>query len=544
MKHFYIHTFAEFSSCLRMLLGVLLFTSVTYSQTVDFVCGTEDDLEPDSIGVYSYSTDENYLNSFEPKVYNIFFWGVNRSDGSSHRHLIENDALIAVQYLNIAYNRYNIFFKYYGIGHFNSDQYYETSAAQFSSMVTYAQNNGYYHENSFNVYVNRPTNYSGVAVYNTTYLGVGQWSLFQYPDVIIHEIGHNFNLIHTHGSVWPTSNCERVTRDPNDPNFNANIRGDRVVDTNAVPNFQSEQRVYITDALEAANVDSYTIDIVINDGYAWQPWAGWINSVLANAGFGLVEINDIANNGYTRHYYINGTNCTYQIPNPFGVDCDGTPYTITTNDVKNYMAYTTHECRNLFTNGQVIRIREAIDDDMHGMFADAETTLESLYEPYGGEYYYCCGQTHDPLFQPGFDYYFVSCKGDYNIPSDYNDTSFIYYSNNVVAFFDKYEDDFETIIHPNHSAIKIGQLSGATVFQYDNGVRKCYSNLLKAAISGVVIKFNDNVFNNNITVYQKDSIQINNSQLINDLDIGLYKIGKNYNDGTSDESIIFKTSNN
>lgn len=518
---------------------MLFFTSIAYSQTADLVCGTEDDLTPDPSNVFSYSIDENYLNSFGPVVFNIFFWGIRKDDGTSHHQLTEEHALIAVQKLNIEYNRMNVFFKYYGIGHFNSTQYYEAPCSSIYNIVDYAQDNGYYHENSFNVYVNRPTDCAGIGPFNRTYSGINQYVLHEKPEIIVHEIGHNFNLSHTH-SGWRTSNCETVTRDPNDPDFNADFRGDRVVDTNAVPNFRQEQREYIIDTLEAADVDSYTIGIVLTKGYAWQPWAGWINSILANAGFGLVEINHIANNGYALHYYIDENNCTYAPSNSFGVDCEDTPFTITALDVKNYMSYTINECREHFTNGQYIRVREAIDDDANGMFTDAETTLESLYEPYGGEYYYCCGQTHDPLFQPGFDYYFVSCEGNYNVPSDYNDTSFTYYPNNIVASFDKYEDDFETIIHPNHSAIKIGQLSGATVWQYDNGVRKCYSNLLKAAIGGSVTRFNDNVFNNNITIHPKDSLQINDTQLIPNLEFGLYKIEKNYEDGSMDQKIIFK----
>ncbi|PIX09869.1 MAG: hypothetical protein COZ75_04570, partial [Flavobacteriaceae bacterium CG_4_8_14_3_um_filter_34_10] len=65
----------------------------------------------------------------------------------------------------------------------------------------------------------------------------------------------------------------------------------------------------------------------------------------------------------------------------------------------------------------------------------------------------------------------------------------------------------------------------------------------KAPIGGTVIKFNDNVFNNNITLTQKDSTGINNPNLIQNLPSGLYKIEKNYEDGAIQESVIFKENN-
>ena len=54
------------------------------------------------------------------------------------------------------------------------------------------------------------------------------------------------------------------------------------------------------------------------------------------------------------------------------------------------------------------------------------------------------------------------------------------------------------------------------------------------------MKFNDNVFNTNVTVTPKDSTQINNPDLIPALPSGLYKIDKTYEDGSNDETVIFK----
>jgi hypothetical protein len=57
------------------------------------------------------------------------------------------------------------------------------------------------------------------------------------------------------------------------------------------------------------------------------------------------------------------------------------------------------------------------------------------------------------------------------------------------------------------------------------------------------MKFNDGVFNANVTITQKDSLGINNPNLINELPDGLYKIKKNYDGGASQETVIIKGNN-
>jgi hypothetical protein len=58
-----------------------------------------------------------------------------------------------------------------------------------------------------------------------------------------------------------------------------------------------------------------------------------------------------------------------------------------------------------------------------------------------------------------------------------------------------------------------------------------------------ILKFNDGIFNTNVTVTPKDSLGINEPQLIYDLDPGLYNIIKQYNDGGTQETVILKNNN-
>jgi hypothetical protein len=55
-----------------------------------------------------------------------------------------------------------------------------------------------------------------------------------------------------------------------------------------------------------------------------------------------------------------------------------------------------------------------------------------------------------------------------------------------------------------------------------------------------IIQFNDNIPSTNVTITPKDSLQINNPNLILNLENGLYNIKKQFNDGTIEERIILK----
>lgn len=98
-----------------------------FSQATDFNCGTVDsDIPPATAVAYSNFSDPNYLDSFDPIVFNVFFWGINDDDGNSTNELNETDVLNAIADLNIMYNEFNMYFKYYGFNYFNSSRFYTT----------------------------------------------------------------------------------------------------------------------------------------------------------------------------------------------------------------------------------------------------------------------------------------------------------------------------------------------------------------------------------------------------------------------------------
>ena len=71
----------NFKFCYKLLLLFLLFNISTHSQSIE-ICGTADIFEPDPAGVYSRSSEPSYFDTFTPKTFDIFFWRINKNDGS------------------------------------------------------------------------------------------------------------------------------------------------------------------------------------------------------------------------------------------------------------------------------------------------------------------------------------------------------------------------------------------------------------------------------------------------------------------------------
>ena len=439
--------------------------------------------QPSFTCAYSKSADPLILEGYdEPKVYNIFFWGINDDNGNNPTPIDEQMALEAVQNINITFNKLNVYFKYRGYNHFNSsvfDTIVKTGGpSQYTGLIPYAVSQGHKLPNSFNIYIpQHAEGMSGSANYGDNN-AIIRFESFLLPTTI-HELGHCFGLIHSF-SGSSTSNCERVTRDPLDPNYNADEKGDLIIDTPAKDKM-------------------------------WE------------------DIDPI--------------DCSY-IGN--GDDCGSDLYDIDPEDVKNFMGYGgLRVCADRFTVGQMIRMRETINCDPQGDFNDAEevTGLASLYEPYKGSYYVSGPfdpSLHTPLFQPGFNYRFVTCdcEADCPEPSPYPDVSFQYTNNSVLTIY-KNETNYSSITHPNGTAIQI-DFTNPLPDGYGQTVRRCYENYNRAPIGGSITRFNDGVFNNNVTVTPQDSTQINSSSLVDDLQPGLYKVEKNYEDGMEKETIILK----
>jgi len=280
---------------ISIFLIAILFSSI-YAQ--DNICGTESNTtsainnNSSNSSIYSFSTDENFLNTFPQRNMNIAIWGIEKTDGS--QSITQSDAYDMVEYLNAEFNQFNMCFNLINFKYLISDQYYNTTVYAISPLFNTPEVSAY-DGDAIKVIVPNYTQIRGRAWINDQQYCVRANQIT--TGINIHELGHVFDLEHTH-EQYESSWCERVTRDPNDPDYNAETAGDYVVDTQASPKFYGDNMQYIT-----MDCSDYTGDLT---------------------------------------------------------DCNGTPYNITSSEIENFMAYTRQHCRTLFTTGQKIRMHEYI----------------------------------------------------------------------------------------------------------------------------------------------------------------------------------------
>ena len=458
-----------------------------------------------SYGLQPYHTGGTHFDrdSEEPVVFRAYF--ILQEDTADMEGLDEITYLEAVAFLNIHFNPFNIFFKYIGF------EFVDDIRAHFDNE---------YFPDRINIRINDVEDGGAVAGFpfplNIIITPQAFTNELDRQYLLAHEVGHILGLDHINGvtgaqegsytnpplcngapiatgffpSLDTSSVHETVTRDINDPDYNADEAGDFIVDTAAA---------YFTPTLCINNASGIpTIE------YAFS--------------------NEV----------VDGVNVPYE-------NIDASNWMISLDqDVNEFNAFF-----NSFTPGQVVRMRETIANEPD--LQPAKTTVASLYEPYSGSYFEAGPNLpeHTPLFQPGFDYKFVSAGGQtpfggyqsFNQPTAFEDINFIFDSSKPLNTVDRFSLDLEMITHPNRSAIIIEQVDAQQP-------RRAYHNINRAASGGMVIKFLDNVPNTNYTLTPKDSLGINEPTLIQDLENGLYLIEKNYNDGTQEQETIFKTNTN
>ncbi|MDC7998407.1 hypothetical protein [Gilvibacter sediminis] len=461
---------------MRNLLLVLFFSPLYFYAQSSINCGNTNSI----YGKKSYHTGSTgvSLASGDPFVFNIYFH--NEQDIIE---LTENDYLRAVAYLNQVYNQFDIFFKYRG--------FVEDDPTPLTNM--------------FNILV-RETAGDGSAL-TPNFINISYTTFLSDLPIISHEVGHILGLSHT---FQGSPRTESTFVDPLTCEFDP-------VGTQRETGYFFEDLP--GDDLDAENVTRDTSSPDYNAAIA--------GDFVVDTPATFQEPNVCSDPSTGISYYIYSDEV---------VDETGTPYLDI--DVRNIMSYNEFQYLDNLTIGQGVRMRETIANET--ILQDRLTTIESLYEPYSGIYRTCCWQPeaneNPPRFQPGFDYEFVACSDSSilslgrPLPWPYDDLTFN--TGDVVYSFPSDYDVYEDIVHLNNTAIRIVQL--------EETPRRCYSNLAKNANSGTIVKFNDGVFNANVTATAKDSLGINDPNLVNNLENGLFLIETNFDDGTQDQKVILK----
>lgn len=496
-------------------------------------------LVPEIHDTSNYSADTVYdFENAEPKVFNVYFYGLELTNGYTdpYNPLTEEMALERIARLNIAFNPFKIFFKYRGIEHYSAlyenpsdpdDPHNGTEVAILPKNKLLAWMENISDPNNINFVFHRP----GTCQNDYGYGSIGSKTiLFRYcklnPTYFVHQMGHMFGLLNTYyGTGYsPQSNAipqeppcneepyddilftpnftgipENVTRDENNAYYNADVAGDMVVDTPA--SFRGAE-----------------------DNYC--------HSYYPNTTYEFLEHPSIVDNSPEHLMYVDV-------------------------DMFNIMTFTSRLNRDHFTNGQGVRMRETIEISTLN-FAEVETTVASLFEPYKEvfdplcntnnttlDYYFSEIPDEDPrdidlesgltyrsidpniprgcivsYFQPGFDYEVYWCR-PINIQGDWE-------VGDLYCVYDK-ESYIIPMISLGAKVIKIVQLDqyGACNHPFIDSIR---------AVGG-------SIYTHGNTTYEADpldSIQINNSNFLFSLPNGIHTIKVQTNENEIIEKTIIK----
>src|SRR5690606_7832278 len=140
-------------------------------------------------------------------------------------------------------------------------------------------------------------------------------------------------------------------------------KGDMLHDTNAAPNFTREQHNHVAYALVQAGLYPNNNGGWINarkvalnsNGFSDYPEADDIELALYFYGFLVEEVQHLRNSSAVNYAYYDISTSTYMPDyrvadpaSPFFKNCFGTPYEITSTDIRNFMAYSKNESEELF----------------------------------------------------------------------------------------------------------------------------------------------------------------------------------------------------
>jgi hypothetical protein len=198
--------------------------------------------------------DSRYIDTQHSKkyVYRVIYHVVRNGAGVRYTGDVgESECMNSIMNLNVAYNQFNIFFKYGGIKYEDKD---ELVGDFWQGQITLS-NSPYrplYDKNNFHIFIldgnilNSSNNIVSIVpgygplIYTTSFY---TFAGFKAARVVIHEVGHNFYLYHDFKNYGSSFASENVIRDYTTPNvgYNASGSGDQIHDTPATKIWSDNQ---------------------------------------------------------------------------------------------------------------------------------------------------------------------------------------------------------------------------------------------------------------------------------------------------------------
>ncbi len=482
-------------------------------------CG--EDIHPGLIdeSIYTHTAQRSSTDT-QKYVFNIFFHVIRDSNGNNVTNTTENDIQDAVAMLNVTYNQFDIYFKYRGF------DYIDDSSLLTIDYVSNDPNNEYqqlynrpeFRNDAFNLFIVDVVHFNGgnaagigarpgiLSVFNKDYL---------LSATLPHEIGHNFNLLHTYQG-WNSLDCEHVNGD------NCDTAGDLVCDTPASYPFPPEDIVnfeYCNGNADYQNLEGATDCI----GYLYVD----------------VPIHNFmsSNRFLAQNYYNN--------------------------------------MRREFTPGQGVRMRETIANYMNSIYQPTQTTIASLYEPYeentpveigeihftlqdnlavGVPYYWAPLKHFGYKFQKGFDYEVYLWEYDWNYFYNSNTQQYEMETINYSYPFLLSSVDKPNIFCNNcpngtpcsspdqlyydtgNIAIKILQIDTNNIVPIESSVTPIPGPTVQAT---TIISSDPNM--NNATIKELNEQESNDPNLIDNLESGkVHRIIKHLDNGENDVKNVYK----
>lgn len=482
-----------------LVLTITLLTTIGFAQEDCRIVNEKGHKSPPE-SIYETSKNETGRRAYpSPYVFNVRFHIVKNTNGTGvTQNYGEAELMNAMKILNTTYNPFLIYFKYKGFDVIQNSTYMKirssvggafnqnTTHPLFNDLVSYSKTmtNPVYDYSAMNLFILEKIDESTTTLQTQT-AGVanlpGVNSAFSYNSFLTstlpHEIGHNFNVLHTHQGSGGAG-CELVN------GSNSSSAGDLVADTPASYSFSS------------SNVNTSNCTFVQSNPPVLQCNSTTIGTPAYGSGIHIMPI-------------------------------------------KNFMS-TNNSCRTLgalyspgnahFTVGQGERMRTTIAQYINVTtnpygFYNAKTTVASLYQPFSVVNLANGFQQH--RFQKGFTYKFPNN----NLPDPLTATT------NDIPLNANYTIDYPVRIYEVNTSALASDYQYVSVSLPPTSIQNTDN---QPYFSGRIVSSNQ-LGSNNYTTRELDEQQANDATLLQNLSPNEYHIiTKERKDGTVEQQILYK----